>query len=75
MRPVSYAGADVFIVCFSIDEPQSLDNACDKWLKELAESAPKNVARILVGTKCDLRGDISSGDKEMVSTETGENKS
>ena len=59
IRPVSYLGADVIIVCFAIDEPKSLENACSAWLKELNEAAPKNVARILVGTKSDLRGDIS----------------
>lgn len=31
-RPLAYSSADMFIVCFSIDDPVSLDNALNKWV-------------------------------------------
>jgi len=55
-RPLSYLDADVLLVCFSIANPNSLDNVVDKWLPEVSHFCPK-VPVILVGTKKDLRTD------------------
>ncbi|MED6108464.1 GTP-binding protein Rho1 [Stylosanthes scabra] len=47
LRPLSYRGADVFILAFSL---------ISKWIPELKHYAP-GVPIILVGTKLDLRDD------------------
>ena len=61
VRPISYNGASVFIVCFSLINEDSLDNACTKWFKELKSLGPK-CPFILVGTKSDLRDEfLNSG--------------
>ena len=73
VRPVSYNGADVFIVCFAVNERNSLENACGKWLKELEDTGPRNVARVLCCTKKDLREGAESN-KDMVTTEEGNEK-
>ena len=71
VRPVSYNGADVFIVCFAVDEKPSLENACNKWLKELEETGPRNVARVLCCTKVDLR-DQDPNNEKFISDSEGE---
>ena len=55
VRVVSYANTDVFIFCFSCDQKSSLDNACNKWMKEIEDMGPKNCAKILCLTKKDKR--------------------
>jgi small GTP-binding protein len=31
-RPLAYSSADIFLICFAIDDPMSLDNALSKWV-------------------------------------------
>lgn len=54
LRPLSYPNTDVFLLCFSVVSPSSLQNVHDKWLPELEHHCP-NVPVILVGTQSDLR--------------------
>lgn len=56
LRPLSYPQTDVFLICFSINNPHSFFNVRNKWWPELRSNAP-DVPFILVGTKCDLRDD------------------
>jgi Ras-related C3 botulinum toxin substrate 1 len=53
LRPLSYPGTDVFMVCYSMTDPQSFKNAQKKWITELGDHA-KSAPIILVGTKMDL---------------------
>ena len=68
LRPLSYPSTDVFLICFSIDDPASYANVRAKWFPEIshhmstsaagaAGSAASNPKIILVGTKLDLRED------------------
>ena len=59
LRPLGYADADVFLLCYSVSDKDSYKNVDLKWLPELRTSAP-SVPIILVGTKLDRRGDGSS---------------
>ncbi|KAE8729055.1 Rac-like GTP-binding protein 6 [Hibiscus syriacus] len=56
LRPLSYRGADVFILAFSLISKASYENVAKKWIPELKHYAP-GVPIILVGTKLDLRED------------------
>ncbi|MED6145708.1 Rac-like GTP-binding protein rac13 [Stylosanthes scabra] len=56
LRPLSYRGADVFLLCFSLISKASYENVSKKWMPELRHYAP-NVPIVLVGTKLDLRDD------------------
>ncbi|KAI9200896.1 hypothetical protein LWI28_014754 [Acer negundo] len=56
LRPLSYRGADVFILAFSLISKASYENVAKKWIPELRHYAP-GVPVILVGTKLDLRDD------------------
>ncbi|KAL7060460.1 hypothetical protein AAHC03_09281 [Spirometra sp. Aus1] len=56
LRPLSYPETDVILMCFSIDNPGSLENIKDKWALEVGHFCP-NVPVILVGNKKDLRND------------------
>ncbi|KAJ2158351.1 GTP-binding protein Rho1 [Coemansia sp. RSA 552] len=51
-----YNGANIVLICFSVDSPDSLENVREKWIKEVNEHAP-NVPTLLVGLKRDLRDD------------------
>ncbi|XP_023544294.1 rac-like GTP-binding protein RAC13 [Cucurbita pepo subsp. pepo] len=56
LRPLSYRGADVFLLSFSLISKPSYENIFKKWIPELKHYAP-NVPIVLVGTKLDLRDD------------------
>ncbi|KAM0945532.1 putative small GTP-binding protein [Dioscorea sansibarensis] len=50
LRPLSYRGADVFLLAFSLISKASYENVAKKWIPELKHYAP-GVPIILVGTK------------------------
>ncbi|CAN7047994.1 unnamed protein product [Brassica rapa subsp. trilocularis] len=50
LRPLSYRGADVFILAFSLISKASYENVSKKWIPELTHYAP-GVPIVLVGTK------------------------
>ncbi|CAL9135529.1 rac-like GTP-binding protein 3 isoform X1 [Musa acuminata AAA Group] len=54
LRPLSYRGADVFVLAFSLVSRASYENVLKKWMPELQHYAP-GVPVVLVGTKLDLR--------------------
>ena len=54
LRPLSYPDTDVFLLCFSVVNPNSFANVADKWAPDIAHHCP-GVPKILVGTKLDLR--------------------
>ncbi|PRP78991.1 hypothetical protein PROFUN_11456 [Planoprotostelium fungivorum] len=54
LRPLSYPGTDVFLICFSIFSPETFHNVYKKWYAEITEHSP-DTPIIIVGTKSDLR--------------------
>ncbi|KAM7255968.1 hypothetical protein ACFE04_011709 [Oxalis oulophora] len=56
LRPLSYRGADVFVLAFSLVSRASYENVLKKWIPELQHYAP-GIPIALVGTKLDLRED------------------
>ncbi|KAG4186638.1 hypothetical protein ERO13_A08G056700v2 [Gossypium hirsutum] len=74
LRPLSYRGADVFILAFSLLSRPSYENVTKKWLPELKHYAPA-VPIVLVGTKLDLREDrqfrLDYPGASTISTEQG----
>jgi len=54
LRPLSYPGTDVFIICFALTGPETFDNVKKKWVPEVTHFNPKTPI-VLVGTKLDLR--------------------
>eukprot|EP01135_Chromosphaera_perkinsii_P005671 Nk52_evm3s358 gene=Nk52_evmTU3s358 len=73
LRPLSYPQTDVFLVCFSLTSPQSLENVRAKWLPEVQHHCP-GVPVVLVGTKLDLR-DSANSPKNRASVDSGINLS
>jgi len=77
LRPLSYPGTDVFLICFSLFSPDSFENVTKKWYKEITEHAP-DTPIILVGTKLDLRQkpeatqSLKEANQEPISAEKGE---
>ncbi|KAK7207908.1 putative GTPase Rho1 [Myxozyma melibiosi] len=59
LRPLSYPDANVILICFSIDSPDSLDNVQEKWISEVLHFC-QNLPIILVGCKKDLRFDTKT---------------
>ena len=53
LRPLSYPGAFTAVICYSVDDPLSLENVESIWKPELARWIPE-APLILVGTKCDV---------------------
>ncbi|XP_024982591.1 rac-like GTP-binding protein RAC2 [Cynara cardunculus var. scolymus] len=75
LRPLSYRGADVFLLAFSLISKASYENIYRKWILELRHYAP-SVPIVLVGTKLDLREDMeylrNHPDATPVTTSEGE---
>jgi len=75
LRPLSYPGADVVLLCFSTISQASHDAIKEKWAPEIHHFIP-NIPHLLVGTKIDLREekhpDPNSGKFEPISFEQGQ---
>ena len=56
LRVISYMNCDVFLVCFAVDETDSLKSVEANWVPELRRYLPKTPF-ILVGTRADRRDD------------------
>lgn len=54
---------DVFLICFSIDSPLSLENVEKIWVPKV-KKYNEHASLILVGCKCDLRKKNSNNDEE-----------
>ncbi|KAG9494638.1 hypothetical protein GDO78_002139 [Eleutherodactylus coqui] len=74
LRTLSYPDMNVILMCFSVDNPNSLENIPKKWVPEVKNFCP-NVSIILVANKKDLRNNENI-DKELarklVRTEDGQ---
>jgi Ras-related C3 botulinum toxin substrate 1 len=75
LRPLSYPGADVVLLCFSTVSQASYDAIRDKWAPEVNHYIHE-VPHLLVGTKIDLREaqhpDPNSGKFEPITLEAGQ---
>jgi len=76
LRPLSYPETDVILICFSIDNHDSLVNCLEHWAPEVRHYCP-GIPVVLVGTKKDLRTDpatlrdLAKSKQEPVTTEQG----
>lgn len=57
LRPLSYPGTHVFLVCFAVISGSSYENVESKWVPELKKNCP-GTPMLLVGTKSDMRGSV-----------------
>jgi len=64
LRPLSYANANVFLICFAVVNPISYDNISYKWYPEVMHFCP-DTPLVLVGTKIDLRKDEAFVEKNL----------
>ncbi|BGP36587.1 Rho GTPase [Rhodotorula kratochvilovae] len=56
LRSLSYPDTNVVMMCFSVDQPTSLENLEAKWIDEIRHYCP-GVKIAVVALKCDLRAD------------------
>jgi Ras family protein A len=76
LKPISYSDTDVILMCFSIDNPKSLENVSEIWKPEVNQFC-YNVPIVLVGNKKDLRNDettkleLGKRKQEVVTFESG----
>lgn len=72
LRPLSYPGTNVFLICFSTISKVSFQNVSQKWFPEVSHHCPK-VPIILVGTKIDIRGpdDIKAAEGNALASQIG----
>ncbi|EDS31302.1 rho GTPase [Culex quinquefasciatus] len=55
LRQLCYPDSDVFLLCFSVVQPESFRSVAAKWEPEIAKL--RRAALLLVGTQSDLRTD------------------
>lgn len=63
LRPLSYPQTDVFIICFSLVSPKSLQDVEDDWVPDLKKHCP-GVPYILVGLRSGLRDEFHQHEEE-----------
>ncbi|AET40793.1 Rho family GTPase RHO5 Ecym_6421 [Eremothecium cymbalariae DBVPG len=73
LRPLSYPQTDIFLICFSVNEPVSFINVSEKWFPEIRHNTNYENMELflecgkypilLVGTKADLRDDEHEEDR------------
>jgi GTPase SAR1 family protein len=68
LRPLSYAKADVLLICFAIDNPHSLTSVKVKWVPEVQVHVP-GASYFLVGCKSDLRANEQKENVQLVTKE------
>ena len=56
LRPLSYSGTNVVLICFSVDSPVAVTNVVGKWAPEVRRYCDR-CPIILVACKKDLRTD------------------
>lgn len=56
LRPLSYPDSHVILICFAVDNPDSLDNVQEKWISEVLHFCA-GLPILLIGCKKDLRND------------------
>lgn len=59
LRPASYPNTDVFLVCFSLISPDSLEDIERVWIPDVKQYC-STASLILVGLKSDLRDNFDS---------------
>ncbi|KAL9644890.1 hypothetical protein ABK040_012760 [Willaertia magna] len=64
LRPLSYIGADIFLLCFDSVNAISLKNCTNRWIVELSKHAP-NIPIFLCATKLDLRINKSNSKESL----------
>jgi len=57
LRSLSYTDTHVIMLCFTVDNRDSVENIESKWMEEITEHC-HGVKIVLVALKCDLREDI-----------------
>lgn len=55
---MSYAEANIFLICFNVVDPESFVNVREKWVPELRNHGPERVPVILVGLQSDQRNSV-----------------
>lgn len=71
IRPLAYKDADVILICYAIDSPESLKNVTEVWVQEIRHYCP-TCPILLIGNKSDLRSDpkaVSLAEAKTVSDE------
>ena len=68
LRPFSYNDTDVMLICFSLDNPDSLDNVLLNWVPEVRYFCG-SIPVLLVGNKKDLRHSDHAHDTQLLHTD------
>jgi len=74
LRPLSYPGTNIVLLCFSVASRSTFDSISSKWAPEVRHYLPR-VPTILVGLKTDIRdegGENKPVDFDPVKKEEGE---
>jgi len=74
LRPLSYPGADLILLCFSLCSHSSYESIKIKWFPEVRHHIP-DVPYFLVGTKLDLKNELIKNfnpEFELVNEEEGQ---
>jgi len=65
LRSLSYDDTQAIMLCFSVDNRDSLENVGSKWMEEIAEHC-RGVKIVLCALKCDLREEHEKEDDDQI---------
>jgi Rho family, other len=63
LRSLSYDDTQAIMLCFSVDNKDSLENVSSKWVAEITEHC-QGVKVVLCALKCDLREEQEKDDED-----------
>ncbi|XP_001630589.2 rho-related GTP-binding protein RhoA-A [Nematostella vectensis] len=64
LRPLTYQGSDIILLCFDISNRQTFERIESKWLPETTQVLPGSI-RVLIGNKNDIRKTRQDKDREI----------
>jgi small GTP-binding protein len=71
LRPLTYPGTDVFLICFAVDSPSSFERVRSKWVPEVQHHQP-SVKYVLCALKTDLRDNPAHLNHLPISAQQGQ---
>jgi Ras homolog gene family, member A len=71
LRPLSYSNTHILLICYSVDNQDSLEHTEQRWLPEVCHFCP-GTPFLLVACKLDLREEREKAGMEFVSIEQGD---
>ncbi|KAK9447209.1 P-loop containing nucleoside triphosphate hydrolase protein [Limtongia smithiae] len=74
LRKLGYDIADMVVIMFGVNSPESLESAVEVWYEDILKYCKPGIPVMLLGTKCDLRSEPGTNLVSMEAVEAAAQK-